>query len=62
MNDLFSNNWFTWFFSTYSIGLGLAPIVVVFVLKMIAIFHPGIPTDKIVDLIQSTFIKKEAGV
>lgn len=59
MNDLFTNNWFNWILSTYSIGLGLLPVVVTFVLKLIAIFHPGVPSDKIVDLIQST-LKKES--
>ena len=58
MNNLLSNDWFNWLFSTYSIGFGLVPVVLTFILKFIAIFHPGVPSDKIIDLIQNTFKKK----
>jgi hypothetical protein len=55
-----SNNWFNWLVSNYSILIGLIPVSVIFILKLIAIFHPGIPSDKIVDLIQNTMSKPRA--
>ena len=59
MNELFTNEWFNWIFSTYSICLGLIPMILIFLLKLIAIFHPGIPSDKVVELIQNTFTKEK---
>ncbi|KKW12657.1 MAG: hypothetical protein UY48_C0010G0009 [Candidatus Gottesmanbacteria bacterium GW2011_GWB1_49_7] len=58
MESLLTNDWFNWIFSTYSVCLGLIPVAVSFILKLIAIFHPGVPSDKIIDLIQKTFAKK----
>ena len=60
--SLFSNEWFTWFFSTYSMLLGFLPLVIGFLLKLFAIVHPGIPTDKITELIQSYWPVKGAKV
>lgn len=50
MNFL-SNDWFAWFMSTYSILIGGIPVAVTFILQLIAIFHPGVPTDRVIDLI-----------
>jgi len=51
--QLLTNDWFNWVFSTYSVLLGLIPTVIGFILKLLAVFHPDIPSDKIIDLIKS---------
>ena len=48
-----SNDWWSWFLSNYSMTLAAIPTVIAFSLKLVAIFHPKVPSDKILDLIQS---------
>lgn len=48
---IFSNEWFAWFMSTYSILIGGIPVALTFILQLIAIYHPGVPTNKVIDLI-----------
>jgi len=43
--------------STYSQFWIFAPGAIVFILKLIAILKPGVPSNKIVDLIQGFFKK-----
>jgi hypothetical protein len=55
----FTNDGIANFFSTYSILLGLLPMVVTFVLKLVAIFSPKVPSDKIIELIQGYWPEKK---
>lgn len=52
------NNWINWFMSNYSGALAIAPLIAGFMLKLIAIWHPEVPSDKICDLIEKTWRKK----
>lgn len=45
------NDWFNWFLSSYSICLTFIPVILTFFVKLVAIFHPRVPSDRIVDLI-----------
>ena len=62
MNELatgfFSNTWLNWFMSSYSGMLAIAPIIIVFLLKLLAIVDPNIPSDRIIKLIQEYTTKK----
>lgn len=51
------NDWFNWFLSNFSIAIATVPIVVGFALKLAAIFHPGVPSDKIIDLMREYWRK-----
>jgi len=55
----FTNEGIANFFSTYSMLLGLLPMVITFILKLVAIFHPKVPGDKIIELIQSYWPEKK---
>lgn len=48
---LFDNNWFNWFLSNFSIAIASVPIISGFLLKLLAIFNPNVPSDKIIDLV-----------
>jgi len=58
--DFLTNNWMSWFFSTYSIAIMGAPSVMAFILKLLAMFNPRIPSDKIIDLIKEYWPKDKA--
>lgn len=47
---IFDNNWFYYVAENYSIAIGIGTTAVSLLLKVIAIIHPGVQTDKIVDL------------
>ena len=55
--EFLSNNWMSWFFSTYSIVIMAAPSVIAFTLKLVAMFNPSVPSDKIIDLIKEYWPK-----
>lgn len=55
---LFDNDWFNWFLSNFSIAIASVPIVAGFLLKLLAIFHPAVPSDKIIDLVNQYWRKK----
>lgn len=59
MNFL-SNDWFAWFLSQYSVLLMLIPSAVAFLLKLAAIFHPAVPSGKIIELIQQYWPREKA--
>ncbi len=50
---LFSNDWCVWAWSQYSVAILAVPSLVAFALKLVAIFHPDVPSDKINDLIKT---------
>jgi hypothetical protein len=56
---LFSNTWLNWFMSSYSGMLAIAPIIITFLLKLLAIIDPKVPSDKIIALIQEYAVKKK---
>jgi hypothetical protein len=48
-----SNDWINWFWSTYSIFVGvILPAALTFVLKLMAILKPTVQSDKIIDLLK----------
>ena len=49
--DIFSNDWFIMMRDKYSIVITAIPTLTLAVLKIIAMLHPGVPTDKIRDLL-----------
>jgi len=57
LNGIFTNDWFAWVMSTYSQFWIFAPGIIVFILKLIAVLKPNVPSNKIVDLIQGFFKK-----
>ncbi len=58
-NGIFTNDWFSWVMSTYSSFWLYFPGVVLLLLKIIAVLKPGVPSNKIVELIQGFFKKGE---
>jgi hypothetical protein len=58
MNNLiFSNAWWQWVWDTYNYSILGFPIVISFILKLMAIFIPTIPSGKIIDLIKEYWPK-----
>lgn len=56
-----NNAWWSWFWSEYSMTVIAVPTVVAFVLKLIAIYHPGIKSDQIIDVFKTYWpVKKDA--
>lgn len=49
---IFDNNWFRYVAENYSIAIALVPTVVAFLVKLAAVYHPNVPSDKILDLIR----------
>ncbi len=56
---LFTNEWIAWVFNTYSIAIIAFPSIIIFLLKVIAIYNPNIKSDKIIELIKEFWPKKE---
>ena len=52
---IFSNNWWYWVWNTYSMSILGFPMLTGFVLKFIAIFHPNVPSDAIIDLMKTAW-------
>lgn len=52
-----SNEWMIWFWNTYNMALMLVPSVAAFILKLVALFNPRIPSDKVIDLIKEYWPK-----
>lgn len=48
--NVLNNAWWVWFWNNYSMSILGIPTAITFILKGVAIFHPGIPTDKVRDL------------
>jgi hypothetical protein len=55
--QIFTNAWCDWFMTNYSTILTAIPLAIAAVLKLIAIFHPEITSNSLVDLVQSWFKK-----
>jgi hypothetical protein len=55
---LFDNNWFNWFLSNYSILIAFIPVAMTFILKLIAILNPNVPSDQICELINQYWRRK----
>jgi hypothetical protein len=53
--DIFSNQWFNWFMSNYSIAIAALPGVVYFILRLVAIVNPNVPTNKVKELFQDSW-------
>jgi len=52
-----SNEWMKWVWDNFSIAIVAFPTVVTFGLKLVAIFHPSIPSDKIIDVFKQFWPK-----
>jgi hypothetical protein len=46
-----TNAWWGWVWQNYSVSIAGFPVFAALMLKLAAIVHPGIPSDKIIDLI-----------
>jgi hypothetical protein len=53
--DIFTNVWMLNIWNNYSIFMLCIFSAIVFILKLIAIFNPNIPSDAIIDLMRRTF-------
>jgi hypothetical protein len=51
---IFTDSWWNWFVHEYAFTLGL----LMSLLKGLAILHPGVDSNKIVDLLQGVFKKQ----
>jgi hypothetical protein len=56
---IFTNDWVNFVMSNYSGIFALIPVILTAILKLIAIFDPDVPSDKINDWIQETFYSKK---
>jgi len=54
---IFSNEWMKWVWDNYSIAIIVFPSVVAFGLKLMAVFNPRIPSDRIIDLFKQYWPK-----
>jgi hypothetical protein len=52
-DGILTNDWLNFVMSNYSGIIAIAVPAIIFILKLAAIIHPGIPSDKIIDLIKS---------
>lgn len=50
-----TNDWVIWFYNNYSMAIVGVPAVIVFLLKLVAIIRPTVPTNKIIDLIKDSW-------
>jgi len=57
---MFSNDWCIWFWNTYSMAILAVPSGVAFLLKLIAIYHPDVQSDKVIDLVKQYWPGKPA--
>jgi len=53
-----SNDWMVWLWNTYSMVILCVPSAVAFILKMVALWNPNIPSDKVIDLLKEYWPKK----
>ncbi len=58
---ILSNEWWTWVWATYNYSILGFPVVISFVLKLIAVFNPNVPSDKIIELINVYWPKGKQG-
>lgn len=47
-----SNDWCIWAWNTYSMAILAVPSIVTFIMKLVAIIHPDVPSDKVIDLVK----------
>lgn len=52
---LFSDAWWGWFLHTYAISISLLSSLIIAILKIYAIAHPDVTTNKITDLLVTFF-------
>jgi hypothetical protein len=57
---ILSNDWWAFVWNTYSMTIVGIPSAITFILKLIAIFHPKVPTDAISGLFKEYWpVKKD---
>lgn len=49
---IISNEGLIWTYNNYSILITALPVVIIFILKLVAIINPRVHTDKIIDLVK----------
>jgi hypothetical protein len=54
---LFSNPWWQYVWDTYNYSILGFPVLIIFFLKLIAIYIPTIKSDKVIDLINEYWPK-----
>ena len=54
---LFSDTWWVWVWNNFSMSILGFPVLIAFILKLIAIYIPTVKGDKIIDLISEYWPK-----
>jgi hypothetical protein len=52
---ILSNDWLIWVWKTFSMAIIAIPSVIIFITKLVAIFNPNVPSNKICDLFQKSW-------
>lgn len=55
LNGILSDEWVKWVASNYSLLIVGIPVFLTALVKLLAIIHPNVPSDKILDWIKETF-------
>jgi len=54
-----SNDWMVWFWREYSVAIIAFPTIISFLFKLVAIYHPKVQSNKVVELIEQYWPKKK---
>ena len=57
LNGLFSNDWWAFITSTYSVTVALIPVALTAIAKLAAILDPRIKSNEMTEWVQETFYK-----
>lgn len=49
---IISNEGLVWLYNNYSMVIMALPVMIIFILKLMAIINPNIHTDKVIDLVK----------
>lgn len=58
--DFLSNGWITNLTTNYSTALGIAPVVIYAILRLVATINPNVSTNRVLDLLMGLLKKKES--
>lgn len=61
ISGMFTDAWTLWLWHNYSILLAATPALVAASLKIVAVVHPGVPSDKIMCLVRLLFTRPNSG-
>jgi len=58
-SPIFSNDWWTAVWNTYNMSILGFPLLIAFIVKLLAIFNPNIPSDQIIDVFKQYWPQKK---